>query len=372
MPQPTLQHIIQSQSEYHKLITQFKNSHNIDQLTAKQIALFMDEVNYFWMKRLDIINVELESLTEDNTCFLLSGAIYLNISTNEHFYFKALGDFHLLHDPFLKIENFFRISEDLINIGEHVSLFRCVLIDIINVIENYQFKFFILPIQLLAVESERNHRELIDKFFMNFISSIFGKKYEDQDSFCEDFNTFEDIENHLEPYVCDRIVFNSFYENGISLRRKIEMYNTFQVDYTQLMADQSEAKVFLVSLYSYVAQIFDILLICSILRLYPYIRYEVTFSYLSLIMYTFIEDEKLRDMIEKAIVFYIFRKKMDGAFDHFESFEYYCEKIAEKKALPKILNTMREIDIDIFQSGIQKVAEIIQELFADVARSPSL
>ena len=72
-------------------------------------------------------------------------------------------------------------------------------------------------------------------------------------------------------------------------------------------------------------------------------------------------------MIEKAIVFYIFRKKMDGAFDHFESFEDYCEKIAEKKALPKILNTMRENDIDIFyQSRIQKVAEIIQELFADV------
>jgi hypothetical protein len=367
MPQPTLQHIIQFQSEYHELITQFTSSHNIDELTARQIALFMDEVKYFWMKRLDIIDVELDSLTEHNTCFLLSGAIYLNVSENEHFYFKSLGDFHFLHDPFLKIENFFRIPEDLINTGECVGLFRRVLIDSIKVIENYQFKFFILPVQLLAIESEQNHRELIDKFFMNFISSIFGKKYEDQDSFCEDFNTFEDIENQLQPYVRNRIVFNSFYENGISLRRKIEMYNTSQSGYTQLMADQPEAKVFLVTLYSHVAQISDILLICSMLRLYPYIRYEVTFSYLSLIMYTFIEDEKLRDIIEKAIVFYIFRKKMDGAFEHFESFEYYCEKIAEKKALPKILNSMREKDIDIFQSGIQKVAEIIQELFADVA-----
>ncbi|OBQ13323.1 hypothetical protein [Anabaena sp. AL09] len=366
MPQPTLKHIIQFQSEYHELITQFTSSHNIDELTARQIVLFMDEVKYFWIKRLDIIDVELESLTEHNICFLLSGAIYLNVSENENFYFKSLGDFHLLHDPFLKIEHFFRIPECSIDMGVYISYFRRVLIDSIKLLESYKFQFFILPIQLLAVENEQKHRELLDKFFMNFISTIFGKKYENQDSFCEDYNTFEDIENHLEPYVRDRIVFNSFYENGISLRRKIEMHNTSQPGYTQLMADQTEAKVFLVTLYSYVTQISDILLICSMLRLYPYIRYEVTFSYLSLIMYTFIEDEKLRDMIEKAIVFYIFRKKMDGAFDHFESFEYYCEKIAEKEALPKILNSMRENDIDIFQSGIQKVAEIIQELFADV------
>lgn len=133
------------------------------------------------------------------------------------------------------------------------------------------------------------------------------------------------------------------------------------------MAGQPEAKVFLVVLYSHLAQILDILLVCLMLRLYPYIRYEVAFSYLVLIMYTFIEDEKLRDMIEKTIVFYIFRKEMNGAFDHLESFEFYCRQTGEKRALLKILSNIRANDIDIFQGGIQKVTEIIQELFADVA-----
>jgi len=367
MSQPTIQHIIQFQSEYHELISQFTSSHNINELTPRQIALFMDEVKYFWMKRLDIIGVELESLTERNTCYLLSGEIYLNVSENEHFYFKSLGDFHLLHDPFLKIEHFFRIPEGLIDKGEYVNYFRRVLIDSIKVLENYQLNFFILPIQLLAIEINQKHHEVIDKFFFNFLSSMFGKKYEEQDLFCVDFNTFEEIENQLEPYVCDRIVFDSVGKETISLRRKIEMHITSQPSYTQLIAGLPEAKVFLVILYSYVAQISDTLLVCSVLRLYPYIRNEVTFSYLLLIMFTFIEDEMLRDMIEKAIVFYIFRKEMDGAFEHFESFEYYCEKIGEKKALPKILSNMRASDIDIFQGGIQKIAKIIQELFADVA-----
>ncbi len=357
---------MQFQSEYHVLITQFTSSHNIDELTARQIALFMDEVKYFWMKRLDIIGIELESLTECNTCFLLSGAIYLNISENEHFYFKSLGDFHLLHDPFLKIEQFFRIPEGLIDIGEYVNIFRRILIDTIKVLENYQGAFYILPIQLLAIESELDHHELINTFFMNFISSIFGKKYENKDSFCKDYNTFEDIENHLDPYIRNSIMFNNYREDDLSLRRKIELHKASQMGCEQLMAGKSDAEVFLITLYSYLAQITDILLTCLILRLYPYIRNEVTFRYLWLIMYTFIEDENLRDLIEKAIVFYIFRKQMDIAFEHFESFECYCEKISEKKALSKILNSMREENIDIFQSGLQQVTKIIQELFADV------
>lgn len=224
-----------------------------------------------------------------------------------------------------------------------------------------------MPIQLLAIQINPEHHEVLDKFFINFLSSMFGGKYEEQDSFCVDFNTFEEIENQLKPYACDRIVFNRVGEETISLRRKIEMHITSQPGYTHLISGLPEAKVFLVILHSYIAQISDILLTCSILGLYPYIRNEVTFSYLLLIMFTFMEDEMLRDMIEKAIVFYIFRKEMDGAFEHFESFEYYCERIGEKKALPKILSNMRASDIDIFQGGIQKVAKIIKELFADVA-----
>jgi len=367
MRQPTFQHTIQFQSEYRELIAQFTSNHNIDELTPRQIALFMDEVKYFWMERLDIIRVELESLTERNTCFLLSGPIYLNVAENEHFYFKSLGDFHLLHDPFLKIENFFRISESLIAKGEYVNYFRRVLIDSIKVLENYQLNFYILPIQLLAIQINQDHHEVLDKFFVNFLSSMFGKKYEEKDTFCTDFNTFEEIENQLEPYARDRIVFNRVGEETISLRRKIEMYITSQPGYTHVIAGLPEAKVFLIILHSYIVQISDILLTCSILGLYPYSRNEVTFSYLLLIMFTFMKDRMLRDMIEKTIIFYIFRKEMDCAFEHFESFEYYCQKIGEKKALPKILSNMRENDVDIFQSGVQKVTEIIQELFADIA-----
>ena len=265
MPQPTIQHIQQFQAEYYELITQFSSSHSVNELTARQISLFIDEVKYFWMARLDILNVELEGLTEHRICFLLSGATYLNVTDKEHFYFISLGDFHFLHDSFLKIENFFRLPEGSVDTDEYVNVFRRSLIDTTKILEKYQSIFYILPIQLLAIEDEQKHHELLNKFFMRFISSIFKKEYEDQDSFCEDFDTFEDIENHLEPYVRNRIVFNSFSEDGVPLRRKIESYNASAPGYAQLVTGQPEARVFLVTLYSYVAQISDILLICLML-----------------------------------------------------------------------------------------------------------
>lgn len=363
--QSKIQNILQFQQEYRELISEFVGKHDIDALEWNEIAFFIDEVKFFWLARLDAIDVELEVLTRKNCCFLLSGAIYLNVSDNEHFYFKSLGDHHILDDPFLRMEHFFRIAQDSIDTSDIVDYFRRVVLDNIEVLDNCQNAFLILPIRLLAIEDEEAHHGLLNDFFLRFLSNIFGTEYADQDSFCQDFATFEEIEDKLEPHVRELLTFNQYEEEGITLRKKIEMHNESQSSYTQLMAGEPEARIFFVTLFSYLSQISDTLLTCASLRVYPYIRYEVTFQYLVLIMRTFIDDEKLRDMIEKTIIFFIFRKTMEGLFDYHESFKNYCEIASEKKALPQIVSRMRDQKIDIFYGGGQNVSEIIQNLFAD-------
>jgi hypothetical protein len=360
-----LQHIQNSQSQYRQLIEEFTQRYDIDELTWNQIASFLDEVEYFWRRRLDIIDVELEALTESNICFLLSGAIYLNVSDNEHYYFKSLGDFHILPDPFLKIEHFFRVSKTSFDSGEIFSYFRRVLNDTLEILEKFRDAFFILPIRLLATEDTESHHELLDKFFLNFLSSVFDKEYEHQDEFCDDYESFEQIESKLEPYIRERLIFNDPTEGKLPLRRKIEIYHESQISFTKLLAGQSEARVFLVTLYSYLSQISDILLVCTMQRLNPYIRFEITFHYLLLVMYTFLDDENLRNMIEKTIIFYIFRKVMDGAFEQHESFNDYWINMSEKKALPKIIDKMREQKIDIFHGGVRELEAIIANMFTD-------
>lgn len=362
--QSEIKNILRFQQEYRILISEFVNRHDINALEWNEIAFFMDEVKFFWLARLEPIEVELEILTKENSCFLLSGAIYLNVSDNEHFYFKSLGDYHILDDPLLRMENFFRLAQDSIDTRDIVDYFRRVILDNIEVLDNCQNAFLILPIRLLAIEDQEAHQRLLNDFFLRFLSNIFGKEYTDQDSFCQDFETFEEIEEKLDAHIRELLIFNQHEKKGLTLRKKIELHNKSK-SYTQLMADQPEATVFFVTLFSYLSQILDTLLTCVPLRIYPYIRYEVAFQYLLLVMYTFIDDPKLRDMIEKAIIFFIFRKTMENLFDYHESFEKYCEIASEKKALPDIINRMREQKIDIFHDGGQKVSEIINDLFVD-------
>lgn len=366
MVQVTVQHIQQSQLEYQQLIAEFTHRCNVDELTWQQIAFFLDEVIYFWLTRLDIIDVELEALTENNTCFLLCGAVFLNVSDNEHYYFKSLGDYHILPDPFLQMEHFFRSPETSFDSSEMIGYFQRVLHDTQEVLSKYQDAFFILPVRLLAIENINEHKELLNKFFLNFLSSIFDKEYADQEQFFEDYKSFEDIENSLNTYVRQKLIFNAPSEGDLSLRQKIELHNQSQPSYKYLLSGRSDAEVFLVTLFSYLSQVSDTLLVCSIQRFNPYIRYEITFHYLLLVMYTFIDDENLRNMIEKAIIFYIFRRAMDGVFDQCESFKNYCSNVAKKKALPKIIGKMREQGIDIFHSSVREIAAIIEKIFVDV------
>ncbi len=370
MAQISLQSIQNSQSQYHQLITEFVQRSDIDELTWYQIAAFLDEVEHFWRRRLDIIDVELEALTESNVCFLLSGAIYLNVSDDEHYYFKSLGDFHVLPDPFLKMEHFFRVPETSFDSGAVLGYFKRVLSDTLQILESFRDAFFILPIRLLAIEDTEKHKELLDKFFLNFLSSVFDKEYEHQDEFCKDYEDFEQIESKLESYVRQKLIFSEITEGELPLREKIESYLNSQIGFARLLEGQPEAKVFLVTLYSHLSQISDILLICTIQRLNPYIRFEITFHYLLLVMYTFLGDENLRNMIEKTIVFYVFRKVMDGVFEQHESFNDYWSIMHERKALPKIINEMREQKIDIFHGGMRELEKIIANVFNDTMLLP--
>lgn len=366
MTQISLHQIQNSQSQYHQLISGFVQRSDTDELTWFQIAAFLDEVEYFWRRRVGIIDVELEALTKSNVCFLLSGAIYLNVSDNEHYYFKSLGDFHVLPDPFLKMEHFFRAPENSFDSGAILEYFKRVLNDTLQILDNFRDAFFILPIRLLAIEDTKKHQELLDKFFLNFLSSAFGKKYEHQNEFCDDYVDFEQIESKLEPYIRQGLIFSEITEGKLPLREKINNYLNSQVSLARFLESQPEARVFLVALYSHLSQVLDILLICTIQRLNPYIRFEITFYYLNLVMYTFLDDEHLRNMIEKTIVFYVFRKVMDGAFEQNESFDDYWSRVREKKALPKIIEDMRAQKIDIFHGGVRELEGIIINVFNDI------
>lgn len=358
-----LANIKKSQEEYLEKVSRYKSLVDQEGVSVKEIAFMLDEVKCFWLERLEAIEFELEELTTDNSCFLLSGAIYLNAPDYEHYYFKSLGDYHLLSDPFLRMENFFRVPEDRINHKETIVYFKEAYIDTLEVLTKYKNHFFILPIREMAIKDESKHYELLETFSLRFISSMVNKQFSSREEFCNNFKSFEEIENNMDGFVREHLKFSDTDESGLSLRGKIDRYLETPMSFKQLTKDKSESEIFWISIFSWISQISEILYICVYLRLFPYIRFDVTFHYLTIVMYTFIDDKNLKEMIEKTIVFYILHKTIHKK--KFENIEFndFCKLIENKSLLDVIIGKMHVQEIDICKRGIKQVQSIITEEF---------
>jgi hypothetical protein len=358
---PILENIQKSQTEYLNLITSYNSIINKNKISINDIAIMLDEIKVFWMERLQIIEFELEELTEDYCCFLLSGAIYLDVSDYEHYYFKSMGDYHLLYDPFLKMENFFRIPQDKIDTANMTSYFINVYNDTIDILKKYNTQFYILPIRQIAAKSEKEQFDILNKSFLNFLSCAFDYNFISQEEFCHKYNTYEEIENNMIPYIREHLILSEQDDFKLTLREKINLYFKTQINIEKLVQDKSEAQIFLIAVFSWFSQIIDTLLICIRLRINPFIRFNITFHYLALVMNTFIEDNTLRIMIEKTIIFYVFYRTIDRNRFKDIKFSDYSERIKDKKTLNNILDKMHNQRIDIFVDGIKKIETIISE-----------
>lgn len=365
MTAPILTNIQKSQREYLVKILSYDNILNENHIRSNAIAFMLDDIKLFWLERLKIIEFELEELSKKHCCFLLSGAIYLDVSGYNHYYFKSLGDYHLLYDPLLKMDHLFRLPKEKIDVHEIHSYFSDVYNDTIRILANYNSQFYILPIRQIAVESEEDQVEFLNKSFLNFLSSAFDEKFTDQDEFVKKYNTYEEIEKDLVTFIREHLVLSE-HDIDLPLREKVNSYIASQMGIKKLMRDKSEAQIFLLSIFSWFSQIVDVLSVCTRLRVTPFIRFNITFHYLALIMDIFADDAMLKSMIERTIIFYIFRTTIDK--EHFEniSFSDYYAKISKGKLLDSILDKMKRGEIDVFKEGPKKVELIIAEEFRNV------
>lgn len=370
MKKPTLRNINRSQENYINLLLHFKEQVQDENLSVTQICALLDEVKCFWLKQLKSIEFELDELAESKTCFVLSGAIFLNVSEYEHYFFKSIGDCHIISDPFSKFEMIFRHPEDEINTSFTVDYFKRAFLDTLEILTTYKGYFYILPIQEIAVDDLEQHHEIVNMLFWKFISSAFNNKFSSHEEFYEKYKSFEEIEAGLNEYLRENLVFNQISERHLPLREKIENVSNQYKNITSTMDFQSDAHKFLVAVFSYIAQVADILYVCSILRLNPYIRFDITFTYLTLVMSVFTDDENLKSMIEKTLICYVFYEIIDERKFENITFSDYIMRLKDKPLLNLVLDEIHTQKIDIFKDETSKVAQIIEEKFNIVLAMP--
>lgn len=369
MKSPTLLNISHSQKEYLELLRQYKAYVQADDLSVTKICALLDEVKCFWLRQLKSIEFELAELAESQICFALSGAIFLNVSEYEHFFFKSLGDCHIIPDPFSKLELIFRHPEEEINTDFTIDYFKRAYFDTVEILTTYREYFYILPIQEIAVEEPQKHRELMDMFFWKFISEAFGDEFKSHEEFHEKYKSFEEIEAGLSSYIRENLVFNHLGDAQLSLRERVEKLSGQYTNISSAITLKSDAQRFLIAVFSYIAQVADILYVCSVLRINPYIRFDVTFTYFTLVMNIFTEDENLRRMIEKTLVCYIFYSTVDESRFENITFPDYYRRLESKSLLNSILEKIHAQEIDIFKDDTSKVVKIVEEEFEAILES---
>ncbi len=223
-----------------------------------------------------------------------------------------------------------------------------------------------VPIQEIAVEEPQKHRELLDMFFWKFISEAFGGEFKSNEDFSNSYKSFEEIENRLSKYVLDHLVFNHLSDSNLSLRERVEKHSGQYTNISSAFAIKSDTQKFLIAVYSYIAQIADILFVSSVLKLNPYIRFDITFTYFTLVMSIFTDDDNLRRMIEKTLISYLFYITIDvGRFENIP-FPDYCKRLENKGFLNTIIEKIHAQGINIFKDETSKAVRIIENEFEGI------
>lgn len=349
------------QKEYLGLLLNFNNCVNSSTFSPKTICSLLDEVKFFWLKRLKLIDYDLNFITKEKECCLLCGAIYLDVSQYEHFYFKSLGDFHIISDPLLKMENIFRKQPEVPSTA--IQYFKKVFLDTISLLSGYGSEFFILPVQEIYKENNFEKEKNLNLFLWKFISELFDDESLNEDEFYKRYQTFEQIDESLGPDKQQYIIFNDTNDLGIPLREKMKEYRKTQSNISTVIDELSEPEYFIFSIYCNISQVVDIFLVCSTLNCYPYIRNSVTFHYLSLIMNIFIEDEYYNNMIQKSLIHYLFRKTIAESEFIESNFQKFSEGILEANFLKRILNRVDLLGISVLDLGPEKISRVIRDEF---------
>lgn len=360
-----INNIQKSQQNYLDLIKQYEDLVFSEGINQNTICMMLDNIYCFWLDTKDILKFELETLATDKQCIMLSGAVYLDIADNEHYFFKALGEEHIISDPLLKLENFFRLPAEVFDIGS-IELFRRTFKDVMEVLTNYQNIFYILPINIIAIENQNEHMELLQKFFLSFINTMLDDNFHTIDDFYEKYLSYADIEKNMIPFFKLNLIFDNSMNEEISLKEKVESYINNQPIMSSSFKTMSESERFITMLFGLVSQTIDILNIASITNLIPFIRFTPTFHYLTLVMYSFIEEKYFREMIEKTIIFYIFHNSFDKNILIQIDFSEFMLISKKENFLNRIIQDLRTNNINIFEKGINEVSEIIKKNFTQL------
>lgn len=338
------------QDEYLEMLIKIK-----DKIDTIDYMFIIDEINIFWYLKREIVKLYLSNITLEDNVYIFTGATYLDVDDFEHYPFVMLGNSHIVDDPLCKYSRVVPGCEspDFLETLRHQII--CSVEDNIKIISQYSSIILILPLHLLY----DNDMEVINEAANNIFLSLFSIKSINMNTYFKDFKSIQDVVTALKPGIEKYIVFDEGenLENGIEERFR----NYVTKMNIPIPEEKNDAFKFWFTLYGFLVQALDIILCCTQFKLIPYLRYSVTFQYVTLLGENFYNVSEVKEILFRCKVAHFVYMRFNK--EHFReiSFEGFLNRLNEYKFNDKVYEDIRTEIHDLDNISVKQIVKILDK-----------
>lgn len=303
-------HLIQI--EYKELLAAL-----VPKLKSSHASEALDEINLFWLRHIEEIQLYLRAWFPGENSYVFTAATYMDYDNEEHLPFLLLGDNHVLDDPLSK---YAEIRSKMSEGKDAEFLYKQIGItaeDNLRLLENVHEEILILPLRLLNQSNVHNSLYKVgEQAFVSLFNGI--NSLSDYFSKCE---SIDDIIQYAREDIGRLVMFSEDDDASLpfSERFKAALAGTpYMVD-----VNKPDSFNFFMLVFGCIQQAIDVIVSCVEYGCIPYVRYPVSFHYISLLSESMLDIEHiitLRFKMSVAFVVYQLCDKNRLATVCFEEF----------------------------------------------------
>lgn len=267
-------------NDYRALLEKYEE--NLENFTILDYKRLIGDVRMFWYRNRESIEYFVSHITEDDKVAFLAGAVRLDIVNNGHYEYILAGKVRLINEPLLRMSAFYNGMEDEINFAYINQYVKDCVQDILLLFRNYTNDFYILPIDHIAVNEEKEYQAFLLEASKNMFLSMFSAKYNDIQDFYTKNKTYEDIENNLLPQIKEQLLFDGLKDLNIPLRDKCTNYLKSNGHILSITKNMDDAQLFYLLVIQFCMQVVRIIMIMDVYHMIPFIRNDVIFQYFTI------------------------------------------------------------------------------------------
>lgn len=310
-----MRELLEIQEEYKQLLEEL-----YDEKDKDEFVYVIDEISLFWYSKRNVVELIMENISEDFDAYLFTGATYLDIEGGEHYPFVSLGKVHIVDDPLAKYAEAIKLN---LNDSFYRMMKKQIILafgDNLRILEECFGKVFLLPVTLI----NRIEDSLVKEGSEKVLVSMFKEELSIKEVLA--IKSLSELVSMLKESIQEQIV---FLEGEDRKEDIIIRFETYLNEMNNPFEDMRECHKFLYSILGFISQSLQILLCAVQYKMVPYIRYGVTFNYLTIIGGNFLDVPRMQEMMFKTAFTYFFYKNFDWQLTKLIEFNGYCDVVEQ-------------------------------------------